>query len=71
MNLSWKEWLGVVGVGLAMSYAARAAQNRATSASGHQLAMLLSGAALYSVGVAIGARRPPEGWAGLPALTQR
>jgi hypothetical protein len=28
--------------------------------------MLATGAGLYALGVAIGARRPAEGWAGLP-----
>lgn len=68
MKLSGKELAGVIAVGVALSWVARAAQNRATAPRSHQLAMLLSGAALYAIGVEIGARRPPEGFAGA-ALT--
>ncbi len=64
--LSAKEILGVTAVGLALAYVARAASNRAASPASHQTAMLATGAGLYALGVAIGARRPAEGWAGLP-----
>jgi len=69
--LSWKELAGVVGVGLAMSWVARSATNRTATPAAHQTAMLVAGAALYTVGVGIGARRPAEGWAGLPAISYR
>ena len=62
--LSAKEWAGIAAVGFALAYAARAATNRTATPAAHQTAMLLTGAALYVGGVAIGARRPATGWAG-------
>lgn len=70
-SLSTKEILGVTAVGLALAYVARAASNRAASPAAHQTAMLVAGTGPYALGVAVGARRPAEGWAGLPAVSYR
>ncbi len=56
-----KEWAGVTAVGLALAYAANAAVYRSTPAQ-HRNAMLAAGAALYIIGVRIGASRPKAGW---------
>jgi hypothetical protein len=60
--LKQKETLGVIGVGLALAALSNMATSRVSGRS-HGTAMLISGAALYTVGVAIGAQRPPGGWA--------
>lgn len=62
-KLSWTEILGVVAVGLAMAYGSNLVTTRFKSQKSHGLAMLVSGAALYTAGVVIGTQRPAEGWA--------
>jgi len=60
-KLAPKELAGVTLVGLALgTLGARVA----SSARGrdHMKAMVVSGAALYVLGVVIGASRPPRGW---------
>jgi hypothetical protein len=59
--LSTKETLGVAAVGLALAAASNAATTRVPAAQ-HNKAMLASGVLLYTLGVAIGAKRPAGGW---------
>lgn len=61
-KMSWTEILGVVAVGLAMAYGSNLVTTRFKSPKSHGLAMLVSGAALYTAGVVIGTKRPAEGW---------
>ena len=60
--LSWVEILGVVAVGVAMAYGSNLITTRIKAPRRHALAMLASGAAIYTAGVVIGSKRPPEGW---------
>jgi hypothetical protein len=61
-KMSWTEILGVVAVGLAMAYGSNLVTTRFKAPKSHGLAMLISGATLYTVGVVIGTKRPAEGW---------
>lgn len=61
-KLSAGETAGVVAVGLGLGYLANKVSNAQTSESAHQTAILLGGAALYTLGVVIGAARPSDGW---------
>lgn len=61
-KLSAGETAGVVAVGLGLGYLSNMVANSQTSDTAHQRAMLLGGAALYTLGVVIGAARPAGGW---------
>lgn len=59
-RLSAKETAGVFAVGLAMSYVAVRWRWFAV----RPMPPTLAGAVLYTLGVVIGANRPPRGWLG-------
>jgi hypothetical protein len=59
--LKQNETLGVVAVGFALAALSNTATTRVQGRR-HATAMLVSGAVLYTLGVAIGASRPPQGW---------
>ena len=58
-KLSGLETAGVVAVGVALAWAARSVTPQGRT---HMTAMLASGAALYTVGVVVGANRPAAGF---------
>jgi len=61
-KLGPKETAGVFAVGLAMAFAADKVTDKVQSPKKHAMALLGATAAIYTVGVVIGANRPPAGY---------
>ena len=76
-KLSATETAGVVGVGVVLGLISNQITGRFPSGREHLTAMVVSGAALYTLGVVIGTNRPEGGFlaggyaSGTPAIDER